>query len=68
MPSPPGELNHAAKLYAVDIPVIRRLAREGTSQRELGRRFRVSHKAIGKVLNRQTWTHIPEEALSGHQS
>lgn len=54
-----GEDNVSSKLYAVDIPIIRRMLREGISQRSIGARFNVSHKTINKIALGRTWAHIP---------
>jgi hypothetical protein len=52
-----GELNGQAKLTQEAVREIRRLAPQ-VSQAELGRRFGVSHNAVGFILRRESWRHI----------
>lgn len=55
---PFGERNGRARLKAADIPVIRRLHREGLSLRKIGKLFSVGHNAIWRILIGRTWTHV----------
>jgi hypothetical protein len=52
--SPAGERNGCAKLTAEKAAEIRRL-RGSTTQEEIARRFGVSRRAVGMILNNQTW-------------
>lgn len=54
-----GEATGAARLKAEDIPVIRRLASEGLSQRKIASSFGVSHTTIQDVLHHKRWQHVP---------
>jgi DNA-binding CsgD family transcriptional regulator len=57
-----GEGNGVAKLTEREVIEIRRAGARGESQREIAARFGVSKPAIGHILRRESWTHIPEEA------
>jgi hypothetical protein len=53
-----GERNGASKLTEGEVREIRRLYAEGISQRELGRRYGVSHPAIGMIVRREKWSWV----------
>ena len=53
-----GTHRPAAKLTDEDIPEIRKLARSGLSQRNIGRLFDISQTTVWKIVNRDLWTHI----------
>jgi len=50
-----GELHPNAKLTADDVLVIRRLARQGVTQRDLASRFGVSRANVGYIVRREGW-------------
>lgn len=57
---PRGETNGMAKLTATTVVKIRRLYASGKfTQTELGARFDVVHSAIGSIVRRRCWTHVP---------
>lgn len=66
--SPPmkGSLNGNSKLNEVDIPVIKKLAEAGMSQRAIGRRFGVSQFPIMQILKGRIWTHVKKDSMCGH--
>lgn len=53
-----GELSHQAKLKSTDIPVIRRLHKEGATYAEIARRYAVSAQSINAIIAGKTWKHI----------
>lgn len=55
----PGSGNHAAKLTEVDIPIIRKMARDGLNYHQIASRYPVSPEMIGMIVRRQKWQHIP---------
>lgn len=67
--SPPGGPPNAYKRHGRHSPharldddkvrEIRRLASEGVAQRPLARRFGVSQQVVGRIVNRQSWKHVP---------
>ena len=58
MKSQPGIENAMARLKDEDIRVIRLQSAAGASTRSIGRRFKVSHVSISRILNGKTWTHV----------
>lgn len=55
-----GERHNDAKLDNSKVVRIRMLYKTGNyTHRELAKEFGVSHRVIGKAINRQTWNHIP---------
>lgn len=54
-----GEGVTASKLKEADVVEIRKLHADGMSQSALGRKFGVQQQAIGKVVRRETWKHVP---------
>lgn len=55
-----GERQGSAKLTEADVREIRDLYATGNySLSELGLRFRVNFSAIGKIVRRERWAHIP---------
>lgn len=44
------------KLTMVDAETIRALVSEGVSQREVGRRFGISHNRVGEIVRGEGWT------------
>jgi len=52
-----GEANGRSKLTKPQVLEIRKLAPK-YSQRQLGRLFNVSHRAIGDIINRKCWKHV----------
>jgi len=55
-----GEVCHASKLTEYDVKRIRQLYSTGNySQKDLGRMFGVSQPAIGYIIHRKTWQHVP---------
>ena len=53
-----GERQGLAKLTAAAVVEIRRRYAVGESQLKIGHAFGVSHRAVGYVVNGQTWRHI----------
>lgn len=53
-----GEKSSTCKLTADEVIEIRRLASERRSHSSLGRRFGVTHTAIGAIVARKTWKHV----------
>jgi hypothetical protein len=53
-----GEAMAAAKLSEEDVREIRRLSEAGMNQSELSRRFSVSRRLIGWVVDRSYWRHV----------
>ena len=53
-----GEENGMSKLYAQDIPTIRRKLAEGAAVRAVAREFNVTPIAIRKIRNGETWRHV----------
>ena len=51
-----GEKHKLAKLTEQDIKEIR--AAEGTTQRDLAKKYGVSQPLIGNILRRETWKHV----------
>lgn len=56
---PHGEQHHSAKLVAEDIVSIRQRAASGESYTHIARSFLVSPSAIGQIVLRRIWKHIP---------
>jgi len=54
-----GEKNSQSKLTESDVQTIRRLASEGLTQREIGARFNVGRRAIGKIISGKAWASTP---------
>lgn len=54
-----GSLNNKAKLTEADVPVIRQLYSDGWTQVEIAQRYKLSHVAVGALLNGKTWRHVP---------
>lgn len=59
--SPRGESHGRTPLSERDVLEIRRAARGGETNNALARRFGVSGVAIGKIVRRISWAHVPEE-------
>jgi hypothetical protein len=53
-----GEENARAKLTEADVREIRRSRDEGTSVRELAKRFDLTTQAIYGICGRKTWRHV----------
>lgn len=56
-----GSRNGQSKLTEADIPEIDQLRNAGLLHREIAARFGVSAEAIGLVLRRDRWAHIPKQ-------
>jgi len=57
-----GEGHHSSKLKENEARKILALARMGhLSQREIGRRFRISHSVVSEILNGKAWPTIQGE-------
>lgn len=52
-----GQIPHN-KLNATDIPVIRQLAEDGVSHKEISRQYNVTRACISRVVSRKNWKHI----------
>jgi hypothetical protein len=59
---PSGERNNRGRLTREQVREIHELAREGAGQRELGRKFGVTHRAIRMILTGASW---PDEYPAG---
>lgn len=60
-PPPPiklGEDNSRSKLTEADVREIRRKVQSGSTWRELGKQYNVSHSTIGNIIQGKTWTHM----------
>lgn len=53
-----GEANHAHKLTAADVLEIRAACAKGETQRSVALRYGVAQSTIGKIANRERWSHI----------
>lgn len=53
-----GEDNFSSKLKTEDVLEIRRLSKEGMSQRKLAKQFNVTKSSIACIINKVTWKHI----------
>lgn len=63
-PHTPGELHANAKLTDRDVQLIRLLCgRIGLKRSEVAERYGLSHTVISKVVNRRSWTHVPDITL-----
>jgi hypothetical protein len=56
-----GSKNNMAKLDEEKVRVIRRLAKQGLSNRRIAESFAVSIMTISMIRNHRTWTHVTEE-------
>lgn len=56
-----GTKNKSSKLKDSDVKEIRSLYRSGVSQREIGRRYNISHFHAGKIAKGISWAHIAME-------
>jgi IS30 family transposase len=54
----PGSLHHSAKLKDADVRAIRKLSRQGMSQRLIAERFGVSGAFISMILAGKRWSHV----------
>ena len=54
-----GERRGTAKVTEADVVVIRNQHTDGTTQTELARRFGISRSAIGLIVRRINWKHVP---------
>jgi len=55
-----GERNNTTKLTTAQVDEIRAAARNGASQRALGRQYGVCKSTIGYLIRAETWRHWPE--------
>jgi hypothetical protein len=53
-----GEANGLAKLTDAQVTEMRSLSADGWSLRGLGRHFKVSARAVTRIVRRETWRHI----------
>lgn len=53
-----GERHGMAKVDAAAVREIRRLVAAGALQREAGARFGLSQRAVGRIVHRDTWSHV----------
>lgn len=54
-----GEQVPQSKLTEADIPEIRAALAAGTAARAIARRFGVSDRAIRRIRDGATWSHVP---------
>ena len=52
---PRGEAHPSAKVTYAQVIEIRRLYASGVGQRELGRRYGMSHKGIAAIVKNEVW-------------
>ena len=52
---PCGEHHHRTKVRQIDVDIIRALYAKGITQNELGKRYGMSRRGIGAIVNRETW-------------
>lgn len=53
-----GQTHWNARFTEDDIRDIRRQVREGVSQREVARRYKVGQGHIWKIVSLEIWTHV----------
>jgi len=53
-----GSKHPNSKLTEDEVRAMRRLASEGSSQRELGDRYGVTHAYVGRIIRREAWAHV----------
>jgi hypothetical protein len=53
-----GERHKDAKLNCAQVQEIRRLYREGASQRKLGSSFGIDKSVVSRLVTRKTWKHV----------
>lgn len=54
-----GSEHHLSKLTEEDVPEIRQRAANGETRANIARTYGVSHQAIGHVIKRRRWKHVP---------
>lgn len=52
---PEGELNSQAKLTAKDVGTIKRAVKQGVTQAELSRRYKISEAQVSRIVNGLRW-------------
>jgi len=57
-PNLKGEHSGHSKLTETDIMFIRNYPRYKGYQKDLARKFNISHQHVSAIINRKTWTHI----------
>jgi hypothetical protein len=55
-----GSNNRNAKLTEADVVEIRRLAKGGMMQREIGLIYGINKATVSRIVNRKWWTHVAE--------
>jgi len=58
-----GEKIKGAKLTAQKVYEIRRLRKEGVTQREVARMFGINHQNVWFITSKQTWKHLPDDPM-----
>ena len=53
-----GESHGNAKITEDDVREIRRLASEGVTQREIAKRFGITHPNVGYIVRKTAWPHV----------
>lgn len=53
-----GNQNGNTKLTCEGVRCIRKLSRNGTSQREIAREFGISRRTVHLIIRRKTWRHV----------
>ncbi len=56
----PGESHPCSKLKNEDVIEIRKLRKEGLSQRKVARMFKISQSTVGRIALGETWKHLLE--------
>ena len=57
-PPPKGELNWKSRFKTEDILEMRSLSERGVSQRNIAILFKTSHPVIGRIIRRESWSHV----------
>jgi hypothetical protein len=59
-----GERQGTARLTTADVLEIRSRAAQGEDQPSLAARFRISQPHVSRIVLRQSWAHIPDQAAA----
>jgi IS30 family transposase len=61
-----GAAAKKSKLTDADIPAIRRMVREGSTQRQVAAKYGVAKTTIYQIISGMTWSHVPDEPIDVH--
>lgn len=56
-----GEMHHAARVTTEQVIEIRKRAKAGEVQARLAREFGITAVALGNIVRRRTWAHVPDD-------